>query len=821
MMRWALLPLAGLALILGGCQSASVGPNDFGTWSFTGFVIDGSSKTPLEGANILYADKDGAEKKAVSDAAGAFVISSLPFGERNFKFSYASSGSGSPAYTEKLVVMSSLNESRSIEGEVANVSMVVSLYPLSGSVSGTLAARLPGNAMAVPAGGVAVKLVYKDTAVFNSAPIVFDTVTDAKGRFSLGGLPLAPGASVIFNNFTLDGALFALAPVDIAQLFPKGGVDLGPLYLIAKDSSATRIQQVKSSVLSTDGFGLPSVPVDQTLYYVLPVAPKAGTMAATLEGGKAVNTRLTVSKDTLFIDPVGNLPFDTLVTVTVSGLDTAGNQILFVFDGVRRFRTEKGIYPVESNAWDRVGQARKDFRPDDTLWVRFSSALDPDVNKITWSKSSADNSIFGAGAQANAQAWVDGDTLFVRGDQRLAVQFAQTMGFNVNVLSKDGKRSDSLDVSVRVIADKYYVKWTNTKDALGNMRVDFGPTDSVMLVSSSPISEIRGLSAVTGKTAPPDLFLDNVRLRGDTIVYKPSLYLKTDSTYGIDFDVLFADQNFRRHVLAVSWKTVGSVQMLSFDNRQDGQYRPLRAIGDSLTVVFSNPIDTSLSSPVPFRVNMTDVNGQPVRSNVRWQADRRTAVIRNIDTLPTADFDASPAYTEDAVNTRAVASVTFDLMTVRGEKVFRFKPANRDLQIHTERGLALVDANILAGHDRRTAVKRTETAVTDFDMNGSVVLNFSRELDTAAIRADTVNAHFQIRTVTDTVKASISFSADAKTVTLTPAAALAPNTDYRVWAKDVPAAGISGAAPIDNHGGTFSGSAINNSVLDNVFRTRK
>jgi hypothetical protein len=453
--------------------------------------------------------------------------------------------------------------------------------------------------------------------------------------------------------------------------------------------------------------------------------------------------------------------------------------------------------------------------------VRFSAALDTDVNKIEWSASSADNDILAGSNGANAQAWVKADTLFVRPDQRLAVDHGETMGFKVTVLSKDGKRSDSVEAVVRVAADKYFVKWTNTKDALGKMREDFGPMDSVMVVASSPIREVRALSPLAGMSVPPDLFLDNVRLRGDTLVYKPSLYLKTDSTFGIDFDLLFADGQFRRHVLPVSWKTMSSIQMLSVDNRQDGLYRPLKAIGDSLTVVFSTSIDTSITSSVPFRVNMTDVNGQPIRSRVRWKTDRRTAVIYNLDTLPTADFDASPAYTEDAADTRAVVAVTFDLITVKGEKVFRFKPANRDIQLHTERGLCLVDANILAGHDRRTAVRRTENPVTDFSVDGSVTLAFNREIDTAAIRADTVNHYFQIRTVTDTVKTVLTFSADAKTATLKPLTNLAPGADYRVWIRNVPARGIAGAGPINNHGGNFSGAAINNTLLDAVFRTRR
>jgi hypothetical protein len=809
------------ATLFWGCQPNEVTSNEYGTWTFTGYVVDGSTKAPLEGSLISYIDKDGATRKDTADEDGAFLIESLPFGERNFKFSFSPAGDSAPAYTNRIVVLSSFNESKSIEGVVANVSMVVPLFPLTGKVSGTLATRLPGSAKTYPAAGVALKLLYQDTAVANSFPVAFSSVSDSSGRFKFTGLPVAPGATILFNNLKIKGTTYALEPFAVNQLFGQGIVDLGALFLTAKDSSDRDIELVKSNVISLDGFGRANVPVDQTLIYVLPAELEPASLAVSVTGGAVPDLRIRSHGDSVFIDPLGNLAYDALITVEITGIDTAGNRVHFIFDGARSFRTEKGFYAVESNTWDRLGITRSDFKPEDTLWVKYSAELDPDIQKIGWSSSAADNDINPTGAQANAKAWIHADTLFVRPDQRLAVEYGETMGFKASVLSKEGKRSDSLDVIGRVVADKYYITWTNTKNELGNMREDFGPMDSVMVVSNSPISEIKGLSQVDGMAVPPDLFLDNVKLRGDTLVYKPSLYLKTDSVYGIDFDVLFADKTFRRNIFPVRWKTASNIQLLSVDNRQDGLYRPFKAIGDSLTVVFSTEIDTNSASSVPFKVNMTDVNGQSVRTQVRWLKDRRTAVIHNVDTLPLADFDASPAYTEDAPNTRAVRSLTFDLITLTGEKVFRFKPANKDIELHTERGLCVIDANVIGSHDRRTAVKRTESPLVNFDRDGAVVLAFNREIDTAAILADTVNAYFQIRSVTDTVETLLSFSPDAKTVTLKPTAVLKSETEYRVWIRQVPGKGIAGAIGINLHGGRFSGGAINNSLLDTAFKTRK
>lgn len=817
--RRRLLALALLQLaLLGGCDSGGLNPGDYGAWSFTGYVVDGSTKDPLVGASIEYSDKDGALSKASTDDNGAFIIQGIPFGDHNFKFTYRSD-SGGVKYTSRMAVISDLNESRSVEGVVGSVSMVVALYPLTGSLKGTLSAKLPGSSRIIPAASVGVKLSYTDTSLANSSPIVFDASTDSLGRFSFSGAPLAPGASLIFNSPRIDGLTYALAPVTVGDLFSRKQVDLGALYLAAKDSSNLQ-DEVRSNVLSSDGFGLTNIPVDRTLFYVLPSAPKEGSVTVTLSGGIVPNTRVEIRGDTLFIDPLANLSYDTQVTVGIEGLDTAGSQFHFVFDGVKQFRTEKGIYALRSNAWgpDRVPFG--EFDPNDTLWVEFSAPLDSDAANILWFPSTADNTISAKGAGSNAYAWVHEDTLFVLPDQRLAVDYGETMGFKISVLSRDGKRSDSVEVTAKVISDNYYVRWTNTKDFLGNMRTDFGPSDSVVVVSNSPIAEIRGLSAATGKTAPPDLFLDNVRLSGDTIVYRPSLYLKADSVYGIDFDILFKDGNFRRDVLPVSWKTASTLQLLSVDNRKDGLFRPMAAIGDSFTVVFSAAIDTSESAPVPFKVLMRDVNGESVRSSVRWLSDRRTAVIHNVDTLPTADFDASPAYSDDAVETRAVASVSFDLSTIKGERIFGFKPEGSEIELHTEKGLCVVDASILVSHDHRLAVERSETPRVNFERNASIGLSFSRALDTAAIRADTANSLIVLATSTDTVKTDLEFSSDAKTATLKPKAILAAETEYRVLIRDLPAQGISGAAPINKHGGTFTATALNNSLLDAAFRTK-
>lgn len=1018
------LLMSSLFLIL-SCQSDVTSPKEYGAWAFSGHVVDGNTQQRISNVNISYYDKDGVSQVVTTDSSGEFFINALPFGDRSFKFTYNRLNTTMPAYTQKIVVVSSYTESRSIDGLLGDISKVVTLYPLTSSVSGEIFVKLSGSEKIVPAVNVDVNISYKDTNLINTTPAVFTATTDSTGRFGFVSLPLAPGASLAINSYTVNGITYTADAVAITTLFKGKDVSLGKIYLMVKDTSLFLISRVRSNVLSTDGFGLTAIPLDVKLWYVLPIIPLPSSVEVSIAGGGSPNATVRVKGDTVFMNPVKKFTYDTLVTVSITCLDSAKNHIEFTFDGSKRFRTqkdlasqvrsnvlsadgygltgvatdaklwyilpvvplqsgldviitggdnpnstvhvigdtvfitpekkfsydslititiigvdtsnnhfeyifdstkrfktekniisqvrsnvltkdgygltgipvdakiwyvlpivplassveavisgsgvinstvrvnrdtvfidhiekfnydaeisivimgmdtsmnhfefsfngiqqfrtEKGIYPIASNTWRVSGVAQRNFKLDDTLWVQYSGILDTDINKFDWSKSAAIYAIYGKGSSANANVWVKGDTLFVQPDQRLAISYGLTMGFNVKVVSATGKRSDSLDVVVNTIADNYYVKWTNTKDYLGNMRQDFGTRDSVMVVSNVPIAQIKGMSGISGKTAPLDLTLDNVYLRGDTIIYKPSLYLKSDSTYGIDFDILFKDGNLRTNILGATWKTASKIQILAIDNTQSGTFRQFRTIGDSLTVTFSSAIDTSINAAVPFKVNMTDVKYRAINTTVRWDIGCKVATIFNNDTLPSADFDASPAYTSDAIYTRAVKSVTFNLITKDGEQAIEFQPKSETIELHTERGLCVVNSNVLLTHDIRNDVDRNEGTVDDFSLDSPVRITFNRALDTIAMRADTsgLSKFVGIKEGTAAVVSVISFSSDAKTVIITPVANLKPSTSYYVWLKSIPGKGIAGAAAINKHSGSFSGQSSSYSLLDKAF----
>jgi hypothetical protein len=915
---------AGLSLF--HCQSSVSTDKNANLWTFSGYVIDGSTQKPLSGVRLTYLDNVGTERYAETDSTGKFFVDDLPFGDRSFRFSRVRADSTAPAYTEKIVVVSSYTESRIIEGLVADISRVVTLYPLSGAVKGKVLIKLSGSGRTRAVPNAVLKISYKDSTMTNAAPSQFSFNADSTGSFEEDGLPLAPGAVLAVNSFTVNDATYGLDPVQLTNLFTGKAADLGALLLAPKDSSTTPLMSlIRSNVLSGDGFGLSDVPVSVRPFYVLPPVFVASGMNATLTGGGAQACSTRVSGDTITVVPEKNIAYDTLVTITLTGLDTSGNGILLVFDGAKRFRTEvkpaqtirsnvlsldqkglsgapvsihpwyilsgldgaapvtaaasgvptcavrragdtvfvepaqnlpcdslitvtiigvdisgnlaawtfdgekrfrteKNIFPIASNAWNTPGANQRFFTIYDTLWIAFSEPIDPDVEKIRWLKSSASAVLYGAGAQVNARSWTGAETLFVRPDQRLSVGYGQTMGFKVRALSKNGRLSDSVDIVANVAQDPVYVAWTNTKDAMGIMRRDFGPRDTVFVVASGAVAAVRGVSGMTGMSTPPGLSLTDVALRGDTIVYAPSLLLEPDSTYGVDFDVLFKDGSVRNDALGVSWRTARRLQIVSVDNKSAGAYRRLKVIGDSVTVTFSAPIDVSAAAVVPFTASITDVRGRSIRTITHWNTEGTAATILNLDTLPAADFDASPAYTGGAVKTRAVSSLYFTCVTLGGEVARGLTGRNDSLELHTEPGLCVAATTILHRHDERKGVDRTETPTFGLPANARIDVTFDRPLDAAAMSADTAGlkafAGLHEGSGAVSLDAAVSLSADGRTLSITPSAELKAATDYFVWCRNVPAAGIAGAAAINKDAGSFSGKSTNYNLLDSPFRVR-
>lgn len=794
------------------------GVSEIGTWNFSGIVVDGATEKSLNRVEITYLDNDGVEQSAICDVNGKFFIDNLPYGERAFVFTSISSDS---SYTSKRVLVSSYAEASSLGGVIGDVSRIIRLYPLNGSVSGALVYQPRGTEYELPAALASVRIIYKDSTMENAEPASFTAVTDSMGKFKISELPRAPGAVISFDNFKSKNITYTLSSKSLNLLNGKGQEDLDDLVYTTTDTVGGVTTILTSNVISKDGYGKSYVPVNDTIWYQLPVRLQSSSVTVTMNGIGSPAFKTKISRDTLFLIPTSQLNYDTLVEVKINGLTTDGEKFDITLGGISRFRTEKCPYPIEANFWSQPWTVKGRFGIGQTLWVRFSEKLDTTKSTYNWTTSSAALTLYGSGASANSKFRISGDTLFVTPDQRLNIAYNSTIGFDVQCRTSDGKYLKYFDFYANTIEDPLYLTWTNTRDGMGKTRNDMGLRDTIKLVSSIAGFKVIGVSVGDTGKVPPGIMLSDIKVSGDTIIFVPSLSLVSDTAYSIDFDVQFTDNTIRRDVLGVKWVTKKKVTITAVDTKQNGSYRPMAAIGDSFKVTFSEPVDTSINAAVAFRVNIKDVKSVKKRTLVRWDKECRTATIKLLDTLPTADFDAPAAYTATATRTRAVESVTFDLVTKSGEQVFECKPDGDPIALHTEKGLCVVNTNVISNLDGRTSVEKDFSPVTEFRHDGVIELEFNRVIDTSRMRMDSLILHAGIHKAGAViVPATVTIKNDLKTLRIAPKDSLETKTEYYIWVRNIPAVKIFGAAAIYKHGGTFNGQSASAYLLDRPFKTQ-
>lgn len=806
------------AAVLCSCLRNSGLTDDIGTWSFSGVVVDGSTEKPLSGVRIEFLDSDGEVQSRISDSNGKFFIDNIPYGERSFIFTYDEADTG---YTSKKIIVASYAEASSLGGVIGDVSKIIRLYPLTGSVRGKLVYQYQGTEYQLPARSAMVCVVFQDSSMLNAEPATFSAVADTLGNFELKGLPLAPGGVITFDNYATGDKTYTLSSKSLNIVNITVPEDLGRLVYTTTDSLGWSATILVSNVLSADGYGRTGVSVIDTIWYKLPVELQPGSVEVRVNESASSVIVSRVEDDTLFLIPAAQLPYDTLMEVQISGFTEDGVKFDLTLDGISRFRTEKSAHPVEANFWSQPWVVTGRFGIGQAMWVRFSEELDTAKSGYDWATSSASSTVFGSGVSANANVRISGDTLFVTPDQRLSFAYNSTIGFNVMCRTVSGKYTAYFSFFANTIEDPLYLVWTNTKDKMGRNRVDMGLRDTLKILPSVSEFEVIGVSGTESELMPPGLMLSDIRLSGDTIICVPSLSLLSDTSYGLDFDLQLSDGTIRRNVLPVSWSTKKNVFIVSTDTKRNGMYRPLAAIGDSFKVTFSESIDTSINAAVAFRVNIKDVKDAIRRSVVKWDKECLTATIRIIDTLPVADFDAPAAYTATAVHTKAVESVTFDLVTRTGEQVIGCKPDGTPISLHTEKGLCIIQTNIIPNLDGRTSVEKEFAPRSDFPLDSAVYLQFNRVLDTSAMRMDSLEIYAGIQKAGAViVPADITMSSDRKTIRIMPEDHLDSRTEYYIWVRGVPAAKISGAAAINKHGGTFSGKSASGYLLERPFKTR-
>lgn len=817
-----LILVLSASILFSGCGVSDSETNEYSKWTFSGYVVDGAENKGLSGAEIAFLDDDGNTKTVLTDSTGAFYIENIPYGTRSFRFSYlrvTTSGKTQDTlyYGERILNVGSTTESSAMEGVVANGSRIVKLFPLNAALKGDLYLILDDSELKVPAESVQVSLQYLDTTFVNNAPSNFLAVTDSLGRFSFANLPADSNWAISFAAKTYGGRRYVADAVTLPALSAKKVLDIGRAFMNVDTLVEAESFVVASNVLDADGLGLKNISPMIVPYFVMAKALDAANLSVSLTyNDTAFLVNPILSGDTLFLRHDLNLPAERVFSVDIYGYTKRTRERVHVLlDSTSRFETGKGLYVTSSNTWNTSGKYRSSFAQYDTLWVCFSEALNTDASGIAWAAASkGQETLYGSGVTANATTWIHGDTLFVRPDQRLSAESGDSVGFNVTVSSKSGLTAENVEIYSKYVPETYSVLWTNTLSLQGEMREDLRIRDTVYIVSAEPIDSIVGFSiSDTSAALPSGIQRKNISLRGDTIVFVPSVALVPGILYGLDFDVRTPEGRTVYNVLGVEWKTAYQVSVLSVNNQSNGIYRVFKSVGDSLVVSFSEAIDTSVSATVPFHVNMSDVNGNIVQTDVAWNKTRTVATIKNVTPLPTANFGAAPG-NSNASSALAVSAVTFDLTTSAGEIAQKLTLSTSSVYIYTEQGLCPVNSNAVKGHSSSYELTYSETARADFPLDSAVTVTFNRALDTTYMKQTGLSDFVLLENKSgDTIAVTYSFSKDAKSIYMKPKSALTAKVEYRIYMDEVPALGIRNADAIDDHGGTYSGKSSTSSYL--------
>jgi hypothetical protein len=601
------------------------------------------------------------------------------------------------------------------------------------------------------------------------------------------------------------------------------------------------IRVVWSNVLNSNLDGLTSVPVNNPIKVLLSASPKAGSIIKSADVGPIGNAVITLSGDTIIMTPVSNLNYQTSYSFSLLGTDVNGNSFNVAVPPSGSFTTSQNVFVVASNLIDANGYPIQTFDRYGAMWIKFSEALATDKNKLAWAvynagwvfiptanalSGPADVNIVGEGVAVspNSTVRISNDTLFVTPDNRAAIGFNQKVGFMVTVMTATGKMA-TFAACVKTSPVNLFVKATNTMDANGVMRSDFGYLDPVWVVSSVQLDSIIAVNNTVGviPDASAGFLKSRVRLvaTGDTIFYTPNVSLAAGTQYGLTFDVHIKAQpkgTNNAGALGIQWKTNSGVQITSMNLMSDAAtYRSFKVMGDSVVVAFSKAINTLTSAPTPFKVNGIGA----IKYTTTWSADNKTVTIKNIDTLSARTYSVSNLdYNANLTTYPANYTLTFDVTCADGEVKAAVAGANTfvgPLAIKTEYALQLVGSSILDNHTALAAVIAGEAGKDTFALTGTPSLVFNRAIDSVKIKADAGNQYQKyldlVSTAAPTVplQFTVAFSADAKTITVTPVSLLIASQTYDLVIKNIPAIGIK-----ETYSGAGIALALGNRMLDNT-----
>jgi len=325
------------------------------------------------------------------------------------------------------------------------------------------------------------------------------------------------------------------------------------------------ISLVASNVTNSNYEGLTNVVESIELWYKLSRTPAASSIIATVDGKDPV---VRVSGDTVFLKSPVNFGYGAAITVTLRGQDVTGITFDFTSNPAatwpnwKSFTTRQALYPVASNTWGLTGFTADNFPVYGEMWVKYSQPLSTDLTKIVWDDGTAAKDLYGklpSGETPNASVRVSNDTLFVTPIQnRVALNYNDVVGFNVDVAGVNGVTSGAKDFKVNYEQSKLFVSATNTVYPNAVMIDTLGKTQTVWLVSSLPFTEVIAINDIAGNlTGGQNLEVKRtIRVSGDTIFFTPFEELGLDVQYEISFDVKLANGlKGDNDELKMTWKT--------------------------------------------------------------------------------------------------------------------------------------------------------------------------------------------------------------------------------------------------------------------------
>ena len=705
-----------------------------------------------------------------------------------------------------------------------------SQYKLTVYASGKRGGDLAAQTITLTAiGGSKSDVVTSNVLDNNKDPVnglgLNDTIVFTfRDTLNAGNATVKNGATVLTTTIIRSGKTLRIVPVGA---WPSATLTLDVSVTMTSGTSSNFTSTVttvgafgivSSNIMNTTGTAINGITYNSAIR-VKVNKPIASATASLSDGAGIVPIVYATAGDSLVVTPLAALLPATAYTLTYS-IHNASNEVL---SGTPMFTTAATTFYVIANNIQDAATNPNTISLYAPMWFKFSQKLDADVSKITWNPTIAavDITLYGkitGGNNPNATVRISGDSLIVTPDQRANIEYGKTIGINLTLLDSTGRTLSTGDYIAKAQPNDLFIVAANTLDSLGRVVEGFGLRDTIKLIVSQPIASITAVTAVVGIATPPNLTLADIWLSpsGDTIKFVPPVALGTDATYGIDFDVTLRNGIKQFNFLAVSWKTLKGIKLVSSNDMQNtGTYRAFAVTGDSLVLTFSEAVDTSKAYSLGVVLGGTNLPSP----RYTWSNGNKTVTIKQglTDTLNAKAYNTNPDYTLNGTAEYGVFTfnctpvVTGVAVTVSSATDWiNSRPA---VKIFTPVGLELINASYLKNHAVGAAVATNEDVDTIL-ATANIILTFNRAIDSTIIKAGPatkfINIYNDVAGAAIPLEYAISFSADAKTVTINPVDSLAKGAIYRLWIKNLPAVGLKNTTTAE---GAYSGAS---STVTNV-----